>query len=118
MSGTISEGGERLRVFLDGTHVETRWIADYYVIWQTGQRNGPPEGDPAHHTHYSAYVGAVALYLDIYTSFGRRTIRNCAWRTRRSIGSAESGPRAAPRPRSQAGPLWGQAATTLSSTLR
>jgi hypothetical protein len=66
MSGTISEGGERLRVFLDGTHVETRWIADYYVIWQTGQRNGPPEGDPAHHTHCSAYVGAVALYLDIY----------------------------------------------------
>jgi len=66
MSGTISEGGERLRVFPDGTHVETRWIADYHVIWQTGQRNGPAEGDPAHHTHCSAYVAAVALYLDIY----------------------------------------------------
>ena len=66
MSGVISEGGKRLRVFLDGTHVKTRWIADYHVIWQTGQRKGPPEGDPAHHTHCSAYVAAVALYLDIY----------------------------------------------------
>ena len=66
MSGTISEGGERLRVFLDGTHVEARWIANYHVVWQTGQRNGPAQGDPAHHTHCSAYVAAVALYLDIY----------------------------------------------------
>jgi hypothetical protein len=66
MIGPISEGGDRLRVFLDGTHVETRWIANYHVIWQTGQRNGPPEGDPAHHTHCSAYVAAAALYLDIY----------------------------------------------------
>jgi hypothetical protein len=66
MIGVISEGGERLRVFLDGTHVETRWVADYHVIWQTGQRNGPAEGDPAHHTHCSAYVAAAALYLDIY----------------------------------------------------
>jgi hypothetical protein len=66
MIGVISEGGERLRVFLDGTHVETRWIADYHVIWQTGQRNGPAEGDAAHHTHCSAYVAAAALYLDIY----------------------------------------------------
>ena len=66
MSETISEGGDRLRVFLDGTHVETRWIADYHVVWQTGQRNGPAEGDPAHHTHCSAYVAAAALYVDIY----------------------------------------------------
>jgi hypothetical protein len=66
MIGPTSDGGDRLRVFLDGTHVETRWIADYHVIWQTGQRNGPPEGDPAHHTHCSAYVAAAALYLDIY----------------------------------------------------
>ena len=66
MSRVISEGGERLRVFLDGTHVETRWIANYHVVWQTGQRNGPAQGDPAHHTHCSAYVAAAALYLDIY----------------------------------------------------
>jgi hypothetical protein len=66
MIRVISEGGERLRVFLDGTHVETRWIADYHVIWQTGQSNGPAEGKPAHHTHCSAYVAAVALDLDIY----------------------------------------------------
>ena len=56
MNSFISEGGERLRVFLDGTHVETRWIANYHVIWQTGQRNGPAEGHPARHTHCSAYV--------------------------------------------------------------
>jgi hypothetical protein len=66
MNGIINEGGERLRGFLDGTHVETRWIANHHVVWQTGQRNGPPQGDPAHHTHCSAYVAAVALYLDIY----------------------------------------------------
>ncbi len=66
MSGPISAGGERLRDFLDGSHVETRWIAGYHVIWQTGQRNGPGQGDPAHHTHCSAYAAAVALDLDIY----------------------------------------------------
>ena len=67
MSGSvIRAGGDRLRVFLDGSHIETRWIANYHVIWQTGQRNGPAEGDPAHHTHCSAYVAAAALYLDIY----------------------------------------------------
>jgi hypothetical protein len=65
--GVISEGGERLRAFLDGTHVETEWMANYHVVWQTGQRNGPAQGDPAHHTHCSAYVAAAALYLDIYT---------------------------------------------------
>jgi hypothetical protein len=66
MNSVISWGGEPLRVFLDGTHVETRWIANYHVIWQTGQHNGPAEGHPARHTHCSAYVAAVALYLDIY----------------------------------------------------
>jgi hypothetical protein len=66
VSGVISEGGERLSDFLDGTHVETRWLADHHVIWQTGQPNGPAEGDPAHHTHCSAYVAAAALDLDIY----------------------------------------------------
>ena len=49
MNSVISEGEERLRVFLAGTHVETRWIVDYHVIWQRGQSNGPAEGDAAHH---------------------------------------------------------------------
>jgi hypothetical protein len=31
----------------------------------SGQRNGPAEGDPAHHTHCSACVAAAALYLGI-----------------------------------------------------
>jgi hypothetical protein len=66
VGGVISEGGERLSDFLDGTNVETRWLADHHVIWQTGQPNGPAEGDPAHHTHCSAYVAAAALDLDIY----------------------------------------------------
>jgi len=66
MIGPIDDGGDRLRVFLDGSHVETRWIADFHVIWQTGQRVGPAHGDPAENTHCSAYVAAMALYLDFY----------------------------------------------------
>lgn len=98
MSEVISEGGERLRAFLDGTHVETRWIAGYHVIWQTGQRNGPAEGDPEHHTHCSAYVAAAALYLDIYIlrppNHGQLRLANAQLSWLSGVGS-ESGPSAA-----------------------
>src|SRR5277367_3758868 len=97
VSETISEGGERLRVFLDGTHVETRWIANHHVIWQTGQRNGPAEGDPAHHTHCSAYVAAAALYLDIYIlrppNHGQLRLANAQVSWLSGVGT-ESGPTA------------------------
>jgi hypothetical protein len=102
VSGVISEGGERLRAFLDGTHVETEWIANYHVVWQTGQRNGPAQGDPAHHTHCSAYVAAAALYLDIYI-LSHPIMGNCIWRTRKSTGWAALGVTRALRPRRPGG---------------
>jgi hypothetical protein len=98
VSAVINEGGARLTDFLDGTHVETRWLADHHVIWQTGQPNGPSEGDPAHHTHCSAYVAAVALYLDIYIlrppHHGQLNLANAqvSWL---GGGGAQSGPTAA-----------------------
>ena len=98
MSRVIDEGGERLSDFLDGTHVETRWLADHHVIWQTGQPNGPSEGDPAHHTHCSAYVAAAALYLDIYIlrppNHGQLNLAN-AQVTWLGGGGTQSGPTAA-----------------------
>ena len=98
MSGVISEGGERLKEFLDGTHVETRWLADHHVIWQTGQPNGPAEGDPAHHTHCSAYVAAASLYLDIYIlrppNYGQLHLANAQVSWLGGVGTG-SGPTAA-----------------------
>ncbi len=109
MSGTISEGGERLRVFLDGTHVETRWIANYHVVWQTGQRNGPAQGDPAHHTHCSAYVAAAALYLDIYIlrppHHGQLHLANAQVSWFQGVGS-DGGPTAAEFGMAHSGRKW------------
>lgn len=118
MSGPIRVGGERLRVFLDGSHVETRWIAGYHVIWQTGQRNGPPQGDPAHHTHCSAYAAAVALDLDIYLlrppHHGQERLANAQVEWLGGSGNY-SGPSAS---RSRGGVPWGIAVATVFSITR
>ncbi len=62
----FTEGGARLLAFLDGLSVESEWLAGHRIVWQTGQQNGPDGVGPEDHTHCSAFVAAVALYLDIY----------------------------------------------------
>jgi hypothetical protein len=61
-----SGGGTRLAEFLAGLRIETRWISGHHIVWQTGQQNGPDNVGPDGHTHCSALVAAIALYLDIY----------------------------------------------------
>ena len=63
---TLANGGMRLKAFLDGLPVEANWIAGHHIVWQTGQQNGPDGEGVEDHTHCSAFVAAVALYLDIY----------------------------------------------------
>jgi hypothetical protein len=65
-NGSRSPGGTRLAEFLDGLPIETRWISGHHIVWQTGQQNGPQNVGPEDHTHCSALVAAIALYLDIY----------------------------------------------------
>jgi hypothetical protein len=62
----LTSGGSRLKSFLDGLPIETEWIAGHHVVWQTGQQDGPAGEGFENHTHCSAFVAAVALYLDIY----------------------------------------------------
>jgi hypothetical protein len=61
-SNALTTGGTRLKHFLDGLHVETRWIAGHHIVWQTGQQNGPSGAEPADHTHCSAFVAVAAMY--------------------------------------------------------
>jgi hypothetical protein len=65
-NGSRSPGGTRLMEFVDGLPIETRWISGHHIVWQTGQQNGPQHVGPEDHTHCSALVAAIALYLDIY----------------------------------------------------
>ena len=62
----LTSGGIRLKAFLDSLPIETEWIAGHHIVWQTGQQNGPASEGIENHTHCSAFVAAVALYLDIY----------------------------------------------------
>jgi hypothetical protein len=59
-------GGKRLEEFLATVPIETRWISGHHIVWQTGQQNGPNNLGSDNHTHCSALVAAIALYLDIY----------------------------------------------------
>ena len=62
----LSDGGTRLLAFIEGMQVESDWLAGHRIVWQTGQQDGPDGVGPEDHTHCSAFVAAVALYLDIY----------------------------------------------------
>ena len=67
MSGNDSSlGGDRLLEYLQTFSINTRWISGHPVIWQTGQKDGLDSEDPAHSTHCSAFIAAVALDLNLY----------------------------------------------------
>ncbi len=65
--GEITAAGQQLTAVLDGMNVESLWIADQHVNWETGQpdRGGDYEG-PGKHTHCSAFAAAAAKQLGVY----------------------------------------------------
>ncbi len=65
--GPIIPAGERLAAILDGMNVESLWLAQEHVNWETGEpdRGGEDEG-PGHHTHCSAFAAAAAKRLGVY----------------------------------------------------
>jgi len=65
--GAITPAGERLAALLDGMHVESLWLANEHVNWETGEpdRGAGYEG-PGRHTHCSAFAAAVAKKEGVY----------------------------------------------------
>ena len=65
--GTITPAGERLAATLDGMNVESLWLANEHVNWETGEpdRGADYEG-PGNHTHCSAFAAAAAKKLGVY----------------------------------------------------
>lgn len=65
--GPISARGHRLQAVLDGTGVETLWLAHELVNWETGQPDKGPDYDgQGKSTHCSAFAAAVAKQLGVY----------------------------------------------------
>jgi hypothetical protein len=65
--GPITLAGDRLAAILDGMNVESLWLAQGHVNWETGEpdRGGEDEG-PGRHTHCSAFAAAAAKRLGVY----------------------------------------------------
>jgi hypothetical protein len=65
--GSISPAGQRLASFLDNMEVESLWLANEHVNWETGKpdRGAGYEG-PGNHTHCSAFAAAAAMRLGVY----------------------------------------------------
>ena len=65
--GPISPAGQRLASFLDNMDVESLWLANEHVNWETGKpdRGAGYEG-PGNHTHCSAFAAAAAMRLGVY----------------------------------------------------
>jgi hypothetical protein len=65
--GAISPAGERLAVMLDKMHVESLWLADEHINWETGEPDrGKGYEGPGNHTHCSAFAAAAAKRLGVY----------------------------------------------------
>jgi len=64
--GSITPAGERLGVFFDGTSVETLWLADQHVNWETGKPDRPGNEGHGNHTHCSAFAAAAFKRLGVY----------------------------------------------------
>jgi len=65
--GPITAEGQRLLDVLDGTNVETLWLAHQHVNWETGEPDkGTDYTGPAQSTHCSAFAAAVGKRLGVY----------------------------------------------------
>jgi hypothetical protein len=65
--GPIAPAGAHLLQKLDSMHVESLWLANEHVNWETGEpdRGANYEG-PGNHTHCSAFAAAAAQRLGVY----------------------------------------------------
>jgi len=65
--GGITPAGHRLEQLLDGMNVESLWLANEHINWETGEpdRSANYEG-PGKHTHCSAFAASAAKRLGIY----------------------------------------------------
>jgi hypothetical protein len=65
--GPITPTGHRLAEALDASNVESLWLANEHVDWETGKadRGGDYEG-PGKHTHCSAFAASMAKRLGVY----------------------------------------------------
>ena len=65
--GPISPAGHQLAATLDSMNVESLWLAEEHVNWETGEpdRGADYEG-PGNHTHCSAFAAAAAKRLGVY----------------------------------------------------
>jgi hypothetical protein len=65
--GPITPAGERLAATLDSMNVESLWLANEHVNWETGEadRGADYEG-PGNHTHCSAFAASAAKKLGVY----------------------------------------------------
>ena len=65
--GPITPAGQHLATFLDNMDVESLWLANQHIDWETGKpdRGAAFEG-PGNHTHCSAFAAAAAMRLGVY----------------------------------------------------
>jgi hypothetical protein len=65
--GRITPAGHRLAEALDAANVESLWLANEHVNWETGEadRGGDYEG-PGKHTHCSAFAASMSKRLGVY----------------------------------------------------
>ena len=65
--GAITRAGHSLERVLDGMQVESRWLAQEHINWETGLPDKGADYDgPGRATHCSAFAAAVAKKLGIY----------------------------------------------------
>ena len=65
--GPITSAGERIAATLDGMNVDSLWLAQEHVNWETGEPDrGREDEGPGHHTHCSAFAAAAAKRFGVY----------------------------------------------------
>jgi hypothetical protein len=65
--GPVTPAGQRLLEILDGTNVETLWLAHEHVNWETGEPDkGADYEGPGKATHCSAFAAAVGKRVGVY----------------------------------------------------
>lgn len=102
--GPISPAGHRLETLLDRMEVESRWLAEEHVNWETGRPDKGPDYDgPGRSTHCSAFAAAVGKRLGVYMlrppDHGQVLLANAQAEWFHTQRGREAGWRAVPGPR-------------------
>jgi len=65
--GPVTAEGQRLLELLDGTNVESLWLAHQHINWESGESDkGADYAGPAMSTHCSAFAAAVGKKVGVY----------------------------------------------------